>query len=197
MLAPPVDTFGVSPILAAHAGPPRFPLVLLRFLLLLLPCVLLTACAGTPEPYVYRYVPGRTATLGENGVAVAPAEAPDAVRAAIAAGNRIVGLPYVRGGGHRSAETVANGYDCSGATSYVLAAAGALNGGTMPSEGFRRYGARGPGEWVSVYARRGHVFLVVAGLRFDTGWTRQPRGPHWTTRLRTAEGCTLRHPPGM
>ena len=174
--------------------------MLRRFLTLLLLTLLLlglAACAGTPEPYVYRYVPGRTATVGDNGTAVAPAKAPDEVRAAIAAGNRIAGLPYAYGGGHRTADTVAGGYDCSGATSYVLAAAGALPGGTMASDEFRRYGASGPGDWISVYARRGHVFLVVAGLRFDTGWTKQPSGPHWTTRSRTADDCVLRHPPGL
>lgn len=157
----------------------------------------LAGCAGSPEPYVYRYVPGRTATVGENGGAVAPPQAPENVRTAIAAGNRIAGRPYAYGGGHRDAEDAADGYDCSGATSYVLAAAGALPGGTTTSSGFRRYGASGPGDWISVYARRGHVFLVVAGLRFDTGWTKQPRGPHWTTRSRTAEGCVLRHPVGL
>ncbi len=167
------------------------------FSFLLLAPLLLAGCAGAPEPYVYRYVPGRTATVGDNGAALAPAQAPEAVRAAVAAGNRIAGLPYAYGGGHRAAAAVADGYDCSGAASYVLAAAGALPGGTMASDEFRRYGSGGPGEWVSVYARRGHVFLVVAGLRFDTGWTRQPRGPHWTTRSRTAEDCVLRHPPGL
>ena len=172
----------------------------MRSLLVLTLCLLsafLTGCAGTPDPYVYRYVPGRTATVNNNGTAIAPDRAPDNVRAAIAAGNRIAGLPYAYGGGHRTADVVAGGYDCSGATSYVLAAAGVLPGGTMASDEFRRYGVPGPGEWVSVYARRGHVFLVVAGLRFDTGWTRQPAGPHWTTRTRTAEDCVLRHPPGL
>ncbi len=87
-------------------------------------------------------------------------------------------------------------YDCSGAVSYVLRTAGLMRG-SMPSEGFRRYGASGFGNWVSIYAKSGHVFMVVAGLRFDTGWTNAPRGPRWTTRGRPADGTVVRHPPGL
>jgi hypothetical protein len=61
----------------------------------------------------------------------------------------------------------------------------------------RNYGNAGPGEWISVYARRDHVFLVVAGLRFDTGWTRGPKGPRWTTASRPTDGCVIRHPGGL
>lgn len=170
-----------------------FPL-LLRLPAVALLAGLLIGCAGGPEPYVYRYVPGRTATVGENGVALAPPRAPADVLSAIAAGNRIAGSPYVYGGGHRAEG--GGGFDCSGATSFVLRAAGRLDG-AMASDGFRRYGERGPGEWVSVYAKSGHVFLVVAGLRFDTGYTHEARGPHWTTRGRPAEGYVVRHPPGL
>lgn len=154
--------------------------------------VLLAGCAG-PAPYIYRYVPGKTAVM-HDGYAVAPPEAPDAVQAAIAAGNRIAGLPYAWGGGH--AHSIDSGYDCSGAASYVLQATGRLRG-AMPSAGFRRYGESGEGEWISIYARRDHVFLVVAGLRFDTGYTRGPEGPQWTTRGRPANGSVVRHPPGL
>lgn len=87
-------------------------------------------------------------------------------------------------------------YDCSGAASYVLNATGRLRG-SMPSSGFRRYGEKGAGDWISVYARRGHVFLVIAGLRFDTGWTRAPQGPQWTMRGRPARGYVIRHPLGL
>jgi hypothetical protein len=148
-------------------------------------------CAG--PSYEYRYVPGRTATLRE-GYAIAPPAAPETVRTALAAGNRIAGLPYAYGGGHgRDAETT---YDCSGAVSFVLREAGLLDG-SMPSRAFRRYGRAGEGEWITIYARKGHVFLSVAGLRFDTGWTRGPKGPQWTTQSRPANGSVLRHPAGL
>jgi hypothetical protein len=67
----------------------------------------------------------------------------------------------------------------------------------MPSKAFRRYGSSGEGEWISVYARKGHVFLVVAGLRLDTGYTGEDEGPRWTTRSRPASGCVIRHPEGV
>ena len=164
-------------------------------LLLLAVAALLTgACAG-PRSYTYHYVPGRTATVDGSGIAEAPARAPAAVQAAIAAGNRISEADYVFGGGH--GDGAAEGFDCSGSASYVLRAAGCLRGSTN-SDGFRRYGAEGAGDWISVYARRGHVFLVVAGLRFDTGWTgHQHSGPRWTTRDRPADGYEIRHPTGL
>ncbi len=165
------------------------PRILIAFGVILL----LTGCADTP-PYVYTYIPGRTATLGPDGMAVAPPAAPEAVRAAVAAGNEIAGSAYVYGGGHGNG---ASGFDCSGATSYVLHAAGRLRD-SMPSDGFRDYGESGPGRWISVYARDGHVFLVVAGLRFDTGWTgEQNSGPRWTRRSRPTDGCVIRHPAGL
>ena len=164
---------------------------MLRCSALVLPFVLLAGCAQ--PSYTYRYVPGKTADLCD-GCAIAPPGAPAQVQAAVAAANRIAGLPYARGGGHAIGE--ASVYDCSGATSYVLREAGLLHD-SMPSRGFRRYGEPGEGEWISVYARRGHVFLAVAGLRFDTGWASEQRGPQWTTRDRPADGCVIRHPPGL
>jgi hypothetical protein len=150
-------------------------------------------CAA-PAPYVYRHIPGRTAELhGE--VATAPANAPPPIHAAIAAANEIAGSPYRRGGGHNSAAR-ADAYDCSGAASFVLCAAGILNE-PMPSSTFRRFGEPGAGEWISVVARRDHVFLVIAGLRFDTGWTGAPHGPRWTTKTRPTNGSVTRHPHGL
>lgn len=158
--------------------------------LLLLAAAFLSGCAG--PAYTYRYIPGKTASLS-GCCAVAPPEAPDHVKVAIAAANRIVGSPYVYGGGHGRGES--SGFDCSGTASYVLQAAGLLDA-PMPSRGFRRYGTSGEGNWISVYARRGHVFLVVAGLRLDTGYTGEAEGPRWTTRSRPASGCVIRHPAG-
>ena len=152
------------------------------------------AFAGCASPrYDYRYVPGKTATLSD-GYAVAPQDAPPKVLDAIAAGNSIAGLPYRYGGGHGASPDT--GYDCSGAASHILMAAGLLDS-PMPSKAFRKYGKSGEGEWISIYARKGHVFMSVAGLRFDTGWTRGPKGPQWTTESRPANGSVLRHPAGL
>src|SRR5207302_7057519 len=123
------------------------------FLFLLPVALFLVGCAA-PPPYVYHYVPGKTAVL-ENGYAIAPPSAPADVQAAIAAGNRISGLPYSYGSGH--ARTFDSAYDCSSAASFLLQAAGKLDA-PATSRGFRHYGSRGEGDWISIYARRGHVF---------------------------------------
>ena len=129
-----------------------------------------------------------------NGWAVPPQNAPLAVRRAIAAANRINGLPYKWGGGHAILND--RGYDCSGATSYVLRHAGLLSD-QMPSKGFLRYGERGRGKWITVYARKGHVFLVIAGLRFDTYGKYRQDGPRWRPEPRSYKGHIVRHPPGL
>jgi hypothetical protein len=171
-----------------HGSPMRrIPSICLAVLAMLLA----SGCAS--RTYTYRYIPDRTATV-QNGYAVAPESAPPAVHSAIAAGNQIAGSTYARGGGHG---LVNNGcFDCSGATSHVLRSAGLLKS-SMPSRGFRKYGQSGDGHWISVWARKGHVFLVVAGLRFDTGWNGDGDGPRWTTKSRPARGYVIRHPSGL
>ena len=166
------------------------------FLLALCPIVFLAGCAGPSSShgrYAYHYIPGKTATVS-GGRAVAPAGAPRTVRVAIEAGNRIAGLPYSYGAGHT--RELCNAYDCSGAASYVLCQAGLL-GEPTTSTSFRSYGTHGKGRWISVYARNGHVFLVVAGLRFDTGWGEGAAGPRWTEHDRPLNGATVRHPHGL
>jgi len=170
---------------------PRFFLKTLQPLCVVVLALLLSACAS--KRYTYRYRAGYTASL-ENGIARAPDRAPQAVHEAIAAGNRIAGLPYRRGGGHGVLED--NAYDCSGSVSCVLRGAGKLRT-SMPSNAFRKYGKSGEGKWITVWARKGHVFVVVAGLRFDTGWDNSSEGPRWTTRSRPARGYVLRHPSGL
>ena len=160
---------------------------------LILPLLLFAAGCASPPPYVYNYIPGQTAIL-QDGYAIAPPAAPPEVQVAVAAGNRIVGLPYEYGAGHSSAE-FDTAYDCSGAASFVLKAAGLLDS-PIPSFEFRHYGEAGPGQWITIYARHDHVFLVIAGLRFDTGWSSGPRGPKWTTESRPTDGAVMRHPYG-
>jgi cell wall-associated NlpC family hydrolase len=113
------------------------------------------------------------------------------------AANRIVKKPYRYGGGHRSFRT-ARGYDCSGAVSYALHGAGLLRGSPRTSGGFMRWGRRGRGRWITVYAHGGHVYAVVAGLRFDTSMhdrgAHPGRGPRWSKRMRSGRGFRARHP---
>lgn len=158
--------------------------------------LLLPGCARqvkAKQPVTYRFEPGRTALL-KQGVAFAPRSAPAAVHRAIAAGNRLQRMPYKYGGGH--ARQNDSGYDCSGTVSYVLREAGLLNG-SMPSSGFFNYGKKGPGRWITIYTRRGHVFMTVAGLRLDTGGRGGRTGPRWKPETRPATGHVMRHPSGL
>ena len=112
---------------------------------------------------------------------------------AIAAANRIAGLPYRYGGGHGSFDD--SGYDCSGSVSYVLHAAGAL-GSPLDSSALMTYGAPGPGRWITVYANPGHAYMVIRGRRFDTTG-RSQTGSRWQHDERSSAGYVVRHPPGL
>jgi cell wall-associated NlpC family hydrolase len=135
------------------------------------------------------------ATLGSDGLAVPPSDAPPEVVAVINAANRIVGKPYRYGGGHARWEDT--GYDCSGSVSYALHGGGLLKR-AMDSTEFESYGDAGPGQWITVYGNSGHAFMVVAGLRFDTGYNNATSsGPKWSTKMRPSSGYVVRHPDGF
>ncbi len=127
-----------------------------------------------------------------NGLAVAPSNAPMAVRNAIAAANRIEKKPYIWGGGH--ARWWDRGYDCSGAVSFALHG-GRLINSPMPSGSLERWGAPGLGRWITVYANGGHAYAVIAGLRWDTSMT-PGNGPGWSAQMRSRRGYVARHPLG-
>jgi len=150
-------------------------------------------CMPTP-PEAVRTSANCGAELVE-GRAIAPPGAPAAVKRAIAAANHLRGRTYVWGGGHAS--FVSQGYDCSGAVSYVLHAAGLL-GSTMVSGQLAYWGESGAGRWISVYANAEHVYMVIAGLRFDT--RDDPpgiRGPRWHRAKVDGAGFAARHPAGL
>jgi cell wall-associated NlpC family hydrolase len=135
--------------------------------------------------------PPAAATLLADGTAAAPAGAPAAVVATIAAANRIASLPYRWGGGHASWED--SGYDCSGSVGYALHGGGLLDASATSGD-LTRYGAPGPGRWITLYANRDHVFMIVAGLRFDTSGAQPSR---WQATGRSAAGYVVRHPTGL
>lgn len=129
----------------------------------------------------------------DNGVALPPLEAPEAVRQIIEAGNGIARTPYKWGGGHgRWKDT---GYDCSGSVSFALAAAGLLSG-PLASGPLMSWGEAGKGKWVTIWANDGHVFLEVAGIRFDTS-AQRVTGSRWINEMRSTDGFVARHPPGL
>jgi peptidoglycan hydrolase-like protein with peptidoglycan-binding domain len=148
--------------------------------------------------------PGETATIQPDGDATAPADAPQAVKTMIAAANRIDRKPYIYAGGHASWN--APGYDCSGATGYVLHAAGFLSS-PEPSGAMEDMWQSGKGNWVTVYASGPHAFIVIAGLAFDTAHygptSPGGTGPRWLTKANAtanlSDGNTwfARHPAGL
>jgi peptidoglycan hydrolase CwlO-like protein len=141
-----------------------------------------------------------TGNAGVGGIAVntggmvqPPPGAPPAVARVIAAGNAIATLPYIWGGGHGSFQ--ANGYDCSGSVSYALAAAGLVSA-PMVSGDFESWGLPGPGRWITVYANAGHVWMQVAGWRFDTV-ALATGGTRWAQGGGEFSGFVVRHPAGL
>lgn len=127
------------------------------------------------------------------GMVQAPPGAPAAVAQVIAAGNAIATLPYIYGGGHASFH--ADGYDCSGSVSYALAAAGLVSS-PMDSGAFENWGDPGPGRWITIYANAGHVWMEVAGWRFDTVALAEG-GTRWSRGGGEFSGFVVRHPPGL
>jgi cell wall-associated NlpC family hydrolase len=147
--------------------------------------------APSAVPGATSAIPPAPATLRADGTASPPAGAPAQVAAAIAAGNRIATLPYRWGGGHASWDD--SGYDCSGSVGYALHGGGLLDASATSGE-LMAYGEPGPGAWITIYANRDHVFMVVAGLRFDTSGASPSR---WQAASRSTEGYAVRHPTGF
>jgi peptidoglycan hydrolase-like protein with peptidoglycan-binding domain len=137
--------------------------------------------------------PPAAAQVGDNGLAVAPAGAPPAVAAIIQAGNAIAHMPYRFGGGHQNWQDT--GYDCSGSVSFALHGAGLLDT-PLASYDFYTWGEAGPGQWVTIYARDDHAYMVVAGLRYDTAASKGG-GSRWTAAGRVPDGYVARHPAGL
>ena len=137
--------------------------------------------------------PGDIAQIGPDGLAIAPASAPDPVKAIIAAGNQIASKPYKYGGGHGKWND--SGYDCSGSVSYALHGAGLLDK-PLASGDFESWGDAGPGQWVTIYTKASHAYMVVAGIRFDTSG-RTKANTRWQADMRSASGYVARHPTGL
>ena len=169
-----------------------------------------TASTGG-APYVPPPPPAKRAKIVD-GVAIPPKGAPPRVKAAIAAGNRIIRKPYLYGGGHKpyprgaSASKVKldRGYDCSGTISLALYGGRFLTS-PLNSSGFMSWAAKGKGRWITVYTNPGHAYVVIAGLRLDTSVgerasaedRRSGRGPRWRRYNRSPRGFAARHPVGF
>jgi cell wall-associated NlpC family hydrolase len=149
------------------------------------------AYVAPPPPT--KVVPGASGTVTAEGYAVPPASAPDVVKRVIEAGNAIAKTPYKWGGGHASWDDT--GYDCSGSVSYALHGGGLLDS-PLVSGDFAHWGASGRGTWITLYANASHVYMIVAGLRFDTS-ARSRTGSRWTREMRPSDGFAITHPDGL
>ena len=125
------------------------------------------------------------------GLAYAPSAAPLVVKQVIWAANRIRTRPYAYGGGHMSFKS--HGYDCSGSVSFALHGAGLLDS-PLDSGSFMRWGRPHGGRWITLYANRNHIWMTVAGMRFDTSGAGRSR---WRLESRSPAGFRLRHPVGL
>lgn len=171
---------------------------------------------GTPAGCVTAgpTTPGTRARILPDGLTAAPLNAPVQVRAAIAAGNRIIDTSYSTERNPNMLTTVMSSYDCSGSTDFVLYNAGLnatqvdVGDGIAGDSGMLdSYGDPGPGQWITVYASAGHAFIEVAGIVLDTAhWTSTTpsgTGPRWQPatilpqQLADGNTWTERHPPGL
>ena len=155
------------------------------------------AVAGTNSNGLpHLLVPGDTAEI-VHGLAAAPEGAPAVVRAIIWAANRIIGRPYVYGGGHASFSS--RGYDCSGTVSFALHG-GRLLKTPLDSDQFITWGRSGQGQWMTILTNPGHAYLDIAGLRLDTSAADDPsnqQGPQWRPLRPGNTGYAIRHPAGL
>ncbi len=142
-------------------------------------------------------VPGGDSVGGDGQIPI-PAGIPEVVQRAIAGANAITDFPYVYGGGHGS--FVDDAYDCSGSVSYALAAGGLLSA-PETSGSLESWGAAGPGQWITVYAAAGHVYMYVnvggRWMRFDTVGRSGPYASRWQPEIRSNAGFVARHWPGL
>jgi hypothetical protein len=156
--------------------------------------VALSACGGPSASVTTAHYYKERPALLYGKRAVAPPEAPPQVHRAVAAANSVQAVPYQYGGGHGRPSW---GLDCSGTVSYILRSSGLMNGAASSGE-LSRFGSSGPGRWISIYAKDGHAFMTIAGLRLDTTTHgKSETGPRWTLEPRNVRGFKVRHPPGL
>jgi cell wall-associated NlpC family hydrolase len=153
---------------------------------------------AAPSTAQHPTVPGYVGKIIK-GIAYAPAYAPMQVKKAIWAGDKIRLKPYRVGGGHGNWNDSA--YDCSGAVSFVLHAAGLLKVSEDSGE-MEAWGQKGLGQWITVYTNPGHAFVEIAGIRLDTSREGDPHpargtGPRWRPVMTSTSGYVARHPSDL
>ena len=108
----------------------------------------------------------------------------------------------LRGGHGLPLSDVAPAYDCSSSVEHLLYGGRLLPASyDAPSGTLESFGRAGPGQWVTLYASADHVFMYVAGLRWDTHNAAGPEdgstGIGWHPLIRSDAGFVARHPAGL
>jgi Transglycosylase SLT domain len=167
----------------------------------------LAGASATPVAFIE----GDRAQLapGDPHLALVATLAPSVVQAMVIAGNELQDLPYGPAG-HPDPRG-ATQEDCSSTLNFVLWRSGLrpiseiLRANPLAHD-YERWGAPGPGRWVTIYASATHAFAVIAGMRLDTshagtdlGPNRFEDGPRWRifNRIPTWAHWSVRHPPGL
>ncbi len=133
--------------------------------------------AGMPTPHVTTSTPKTSAPQ----TITVPLDARGSVEAMIEAMINEANLidshhyPYLWGGGHNP--SFSGPYDCSGAVSAVLHAAGLVSA-PMVSGDFMNWGAPGAGA-VTLYASPTHVYMSINGRFFGTSYKNPGGGAGW------------------
>jgi hypothetical protein len=129
------------------------------------------------EPVTGPTVPGSTAKIEPNGLAEIPENAPEQVKEALAAGNRLIDTFYSEERRDNMLSVVQDSYDCSGTTDFILYNAGfdsplidVGDGIAGDSSEDAEYGGSGAGKWITVFGSDGHAFIEVAGIVMDTAY---------------------------
>ncbi len=161
-----------------------------------------------------RLIAGDRARLApdDGHLALIPVGVPLVVQALLVAGNELQGLPYGPGG--HPDPVGAYEEDCSSTINYLLYRAGIRSLAEILrdnplAQDYVRWGAPGPGRWVTIYSTdvpTPHVFATIAGLRIDTshngtdvGPNRYQDGPRWRifATIPAWAHWSIRHPPGL
>mgnify|MGYP000691580635 CR=1 FL=1 len=160
------------------------------------------SCPGPDAGADVPLAPGDRARILPDGRAAAPASAPPAVKAIIAAGNQINGKPYGPGCHGTRLTRICSTYDCSSSVSYMLFKAklwGVIAGVSGDYDNWRQ---PGHGHWITTASNPEHIYMYVAGIRWDThSYGAGDEGPNqgvgWHPGRRPDVGFHLRHPQGF
>ena len=133
------------------------------------------------------------AALLVGDAAIAPFTAPPEIQAAISAANQSPTSPTA---GAAATARGARGNTTARARSATPSPGGML-GAPATSGQLMNWGSPGRGRWLTVYANPGHVYAVIAGLRWDTVGNASGEGPRWHPADAYPSGYVARHIPGL